>query len=136
MYIQRGSWACLSVHIGVKAADGMCMYAVVMCVVAQVKDGYRAKYKLLHVVRTQGTDINSYNSVYSTQDDVRAPHTHSLTFTFTPSLNLPCSTPLMTTHGPTINKDDLRVTSRGWADVAFRLCVYVYMCVCRSATRA
>lgn len=36
----------------------------------KVKDGYRAKYKLLHVVRTQGTDINSYNSVYSTQDDI------------------------------------------------------------------
>lgn len=33
------------------------------------EDGLRAKYKLLHVVRTQGTDVPSYESVYSTQDE-------------------------------------------------------------------
>jgi predicted naringenin-chalcone synthase len=33
------------------------------------KDGFRAKYKLLHVVRTQGTDDQSYQAVYSTQDE-------------------------------------------------------------------
>lgn len=33
------------------------------------EDGLHAKFKLLHVVRTQGTDVHSYDAVYSTQDD-------------------------------------------------------------------
>jgi 3-ketoacyl-CoA synthase len=35
----------------------------------KVKDGLRAKFKLLHVVRSQGTDQASYDAVYSTQDE-------------------------------------------------------------------
>ncbi|GAB5032385.1 3-ketoacyl-synthase 11-like [Nannochloropsis oceanica] len=35
----------------------------------RVQDGLRAKFKLLHVVRSQGTDKHSYDAVYSTQDD-------------------------------------------------------------------
>lgn len=34
----------------------------------KARDGLRAKLKLLHVVRTQGTDRHAYDAVYSTQD--------------------------------------------------------------------
>lgn len=34
----------------------------------KARDGLRAKFKLLHVVRTQGTDRFAYDAVYSTQD--------------------------------------------------------------------
>lgn len=34
------------------------------------RDGLHAKFKLLHVVRTQGTDRPAYDAVYSTQDSV------------------------------------------------------------------
>ena len=32
------------------------------------RDGLRAKFKLLHLIRTQGTDSHSYEAVYSTED--------------------------------------------------------------------
>lgn len=35
----------------------------------RVPDGLKAKYKLLHLVRTQGNDDQSYEAVFSTQDE-------------------------------------------------------------------
>jgi len=36
---------------------------------SRLKDGFRAKYKLLHTVRYQNTDTDAYECVYETEDE-------------------------------------------------------------------